>query len=70
MALDGRTVELDAHYRVTVNDYLAQGGDGFTALKQGTAPQFGIYDVDALLAYFQANSPISPSTADRIERVN
>ena len=30
-------------------------------LKEGTAPQFGVYDVDALYAYFQANSPISPA---------
>ena len=42
------------------------GGDGFTVLKQGTAPQIGIYDVDALHAYFRANSPIGPTAADRI----
>jgi len=59
-----------ASYRVTVNNYLAVGGDGFTTLKEGTAPQFGGYDVDALYAYFQANSPIAPLTADRIQRMN
>ena len=46
------------------------GGDGFTVLKQGTAPQFGVYDVDALFAYFQANSPIAPAAADRIRAMN
>jgi len=55
---------------VTVNNSLAVGGDGFTALKQGSAPQFGVYDVDALYAYFQANSPIAPRPADRIARMN
>ena len=30
----------------------------------------GIYDVDALYAYFQANSPISPAITDRIVRMN
>ena len=35
-------------------------------LKQGTAPQIGVYDVDALFAYFRANSPIGPTAADRI----
>ena len=55
---------------MTVNNYLAVGGDGFTVLKEGTGQQFGIYDVDALHGYFQANSPISPATADRIARVN
>jgi 5'-nucleotidase len=55
---------------VTVNNYLSVGGDGFTALKDGTAQQFGVYDVDALYAYFQANSPIAPVAADRIARMN
>ena len=36
------------------------GGDGFTVCTDGTAPQIGIYDVDALYAYFRANSPIAP----------
>jgi 5'-nucleotidase len=39
-------------------------------LKEATAQQIGIYDVDALYAYFQANSPIAPMTANRITRLN
>ena len=70
MLLNGQRIDPTASYRVTVNNYLAVGGDGFTALKDGTAPQFGGYDVDALYAYFQANSPIAPLTADRIQRMN
>jgi 5'-nucleotidase len=70
MSLHGRRVEPAMAYRVTVNNFLSVGGDGFTMLKEGTAPRFGIYDVDALYAYFQANSPISPATPDRIARVN
>jgi 5'-nucleotidase len=70
MLLNGQRIDPNASYRVTVNNYLAVGGDGFTALKDGTAPQFGGYDVDALYAYFQANSPIAPLTADRIQRMN
>jgi 5'-nucleotidase len=70
MLLNGQRIDPTASYRVTVNNYLAVGGDGFTALKEGTAPQFGGYDVDALYAYFQANSPIAPLTADRIQRMN
>src|SRR6202022_2280903 len=58
MSLNGQRIEPAQNYRVTVNNYLAVGGDGFTVLKEGTAQQFGIYDVDALYAYFQANSPI------------
>jgi 5'-nucleotidase len=70
MSLNGQRIDPAKSYRVTVNNYLAVGGDGFTALKDGTAQQFGIYDADALYGYFQANSPIAPVTADRIGRLN
>jgi 5'-nucleotidase len=70
MSLNGRRIGPAMNYRVTVNNYLALGGDGFTVLKEGTAQRFGVYDVDALNGYFQANSPIAPSRADRIARMN
>ena len=70
MSLNGERVDPAKTYRVTVNNYLSEGGDGFTALKEGTAQQVGIYDADALYAYFQAASPISPTPADRIKRSN
>jgi 5'-nucleotidase len=70
MSLNGALVDPATSYRVTVNNYLSTGGDGFTALTEGTAQQFGVYDADALYAYFQANSPISPAPADRIKRSN
>jgi 5'-nucleotidase len=68
MSLNGERIDPAKSYRVTVNNYLSTGGDGFTALKEGTAQQFGVYDADALYAYFQANSPISPVPSDRIKR--
>jgi 5'-nucleotidase len=70
LSLNGQRIDPAAAYRVTVNNFLSVGGDGFTVLKDGTAPRFGIYDVDALYAYFQANSPISQGTPDRIARLN
>jgi 5'-nucleotidase len=70
MALNGQPIDPAARYRVTVNNFLSVGGDGFTVLTQGTTAQIGVYDVDALHAYFGANSPISPTAADRIVRVN
>jgi 5'-nucleotidase len=70
MSLNGQRVEPAQTYRVTVNNYLAVGGDGFTVLKDGTAAQFGVYDADALDAYFKANSPLSPGQLDRIVRMN
>jgi 5'-nucleotidase len=70
MSLNGQPIDATTSYRVTVNDYLAVGGDGFTVLKQGTAQRVGVYDVDALYGYFRANSPIAPVTARRIARMN
>jgi 5'-nucleotidase len=70
MSLNGQPVDPAARYRVTVNNFLFVGGDGFTVLTQGTAPLIGVYDSDALHAYFRANSPVGPTAADRIIRVN
>ena len=70
MSLNGQRIDPAASYRVTVNNFLSVGGDGFTVFKEGIAPQFGVYDVDALYAYFRENSPVAPTTADRIVRMN
>jgi 5'-nucleotidase len=70
MSLNGQRIDPAASYRVTVNDYLSVGGDGFTVLKKGRAPQVGVYDVDALYGYFQANHQIGPAPGNRIARVN
>ena len=57
MTLDGAGRSIPPRsYRVTVNNYLADGGDGFTALQAGTDQLTGVYDVDAL-------TPISRPTA-------
>jgi 5'-nucleotidase len=39
-------------YRVTVNNFMATGGDGFTVLQGGLDPLGGAQDIDALTAYF------------------
>jgi 5'-nucleotidase len=70
MKLNGAAIDPAKNYRVTVNDYLALGGDGFAVLKDGTAKQYGIYDDEALDAFFGANSPITPGAPTRISRVN
>jgi 5'-nucleotidase len=68
IALNGTPIDPAATYKVTTNDFLANGGDGFTALTGGTgrvtAPGF---DIDALVAYL-ATGPIAPGPADRIAR--
>ena len=68
--LDGRPIDLGGRYRVTVNGFLAQGGDGFAVFRAGTDRRTGGTDLAALVAWFEANSPISPGPLDRIRRVN
>jgi 5'-nucleotidase len=70
MSLNGAPIDPAASYRVTVNNFLSVGGDDFTVLKEGTAPQISVYDIDALQAYFHANSPVGPGAANRIIRIN
>jgi 5'-nucleotidase len=70
LMLNGHPIDPATSYRVTVNNFLSVGGDGFTVLKEGIAPQFGVYDVDALYAFFQADSPVSPAALNRIARLN
>jgi len=68
--LGGAPIDPKASYRVTVNDYLASGGDGFSVFKDGTDRRTGVYDVDALDTYLKAHNPIRPHVPDRIQRAN
>ncbi|HTI34340.1 MAG TPA: bifunctional metallophosphatase/5'-nucleotidase [Miltoncostaea sp.] len=67
--LDGVTIDPAASYRVTVNSFLADGGDGFTVLRDGTDRVGGGVDLDAFNAYLTANSPVTAPTPDRATRL-
>jgi 5'-nucleotidase len=64
--IGGVVVDPGGGYRVTVNSFLADGGDGFTILTQGTDRLTGDIDLDAFVDYFAANSPVPPGPRDRI----
>ncbi len=66
LTIGGAPVGTDTAYRVTVNSFLAGGGDGFSVLTQGTNPVTGVIDLDALVAFLGANSPVSAPALDRI----
>ncbi len=68
--LNGRPIDPRAPYRVTVNSFLASGGDRFLVLAQGIERQTGGSDRDALADYFAANSPVAPRELGRIRRAN
>jgi 5'-nucleotidase len=70
LAVNGTPIDPAANYRVTTNDFLANGGDGFSTLTGGTdratAPGF---DIDALVAYLGAGAPVPPGPVNRITLV-
>lgn len=69
LTINGTPVDMAGSYRVTVNNFLAGGGDGFTRFVVGTNPLIGVTDLDALVAYFAAESPVAPGAQDRITLV-
>ena len=56
----GAVQEPARQWRVTVNNFMATGGDGFAVLKQGTNRLGGAQDIDALRAYLAATLPPQP----------
>ena len=57
-------------YRVATNNFVATGGDGFSTFTQCTNPLGGEIDLDALVRYFELNSPVAPGPQNRITRIN
>ena len=73
MLLEGRTVASTDAIRVTVNSFLAAGGDGFHALREGRDRVGGPLDIDALVAYLRTQSiasPLAPDGTSRIRRID
>jgi 5'-nucleotidase len=69
MRIGGAPVDRRRTYRVTVNSYLAEGGDSFAVLKSGADRRVGGRDLAALEAYLASHSPITPPAAGRIRKV-
>lgn len=70
MHLHGIAIADAETYRVTMNSYLASGGDNFTVFNQGANALGGSLDVDAFEAYLRGNAPISPPPTNRIKAVD
>ncbi len=73
MKLNGTKINPTGTYRVTVNSFLAAGGDNFFALGDGTNKvTTGDNDLTMLIQYLAANSPVTADTraafADRPAR--
>jgi 5'-nucleotidase len=52
--INGVLVDPATSYRITVNNYMADGGDNYLEFKKGSNRLGGAVDIDALEAYFEA----------------
>ncbi|MBF6064246.1 bifunctional metallophosphatase/5'-nucleotidase [Nocardia terpenica] len=65
--IGGQPLNPVAVYLVSTNNFLASGGDGFTAFTQGRQTATGPTDLDALASYLASHGPVQPP-ASRIQR--
>lgn len=71
MTLHGKPIAPGDRLRVTVNSFLAAGGDNFTVFaRDGTEAVTGVSDIEALEAWFRAPGPVTPPVSARIRRVD
>jgi 5'-nucleotidase len=68
---EGAPLDPAALYSVTVNSFIAAGGDNFTILLQGTDQLGGPVDLDALIEFVAAlPQPFQAAIEGRITRLN
>ena len=65
-ALNGTPIDRAARYRVTLNSFIASGGDGFTTFKEGSDATTGPVDLDAMEAYLRARDVIPVPAIGRV----
>jgi len=69
--LNGVPLNPAATYNVTVNNFLADGGDNFGTFATITAPRLdGGNDLLALVNYLGTYSPVAPPSTDRVNELN
>ena len=61
-----KPLDLTRAYNVTMNSFLASGGDGFWQFNQAPTVSGGELDVDALSDYVQQRPGLKPAPTDRI----
>lgn len=67
MTLLGEPIDAEREYRVTVNSFLAQSGDGLAVLQSAKVLASGGQDIDALIDYLSQSSVPTPATVPRIQ---
>lgn len=68
LRLHGRAIAADEPLRITVNSFLAAGGDLFDGFKAGRDRRTGVMDLDALETHVRGGAV--PDPAPRLQRMN
>jgi 5'-nucleotidase len=68
LRLEGRPVAPDESLRITVNNFLATGGDNFEGFKAGRELRTGAMDIDALEAHVRGGAELDD--IPRVVRLN
>ncbi len=71
MKLNGMAMQPDLQYRVAANSFLAGGSEGLTAFRAGSDRLTSDLDIEALVSYLAAYSPVTPApVGGRLNRLN
>jgi 5'-nucleotidase len=74
VTIGGAPLNPDASYRITTNNFLADGGDSFPSLRAGTdRTSLSDFDIDSLVRYLEPSltgAPVTAPPTDRINRIN
>jgi 5'-nucleotidase len=70
MRLNGEPIAMEKPYRVTVNSFMASGGDALSVFKQGRNVQEGENDLVVAKLYFRLKGILQAPQMGRIQRLN
>ena len=68
--INGQPLQANREYRVTVNSYLADGGDNLPVLREGRNRTLGMPILDALVGYIGRHTPVAPGVERRVTRIS
>jgi 5'-nucleotidase len=68
--VNGTPLDVAATYTVAVSDYVAGGGDGYTALRSCSTLSTSGVDIDMLVNYLGAHRPLTSPPRNRIIKIN
>ena len=68
--IGGQPLDTQRDYRITVNAFIASGGDSFTGFGAGRDRRVGVLDVKALEAHVASLGTVTAPVQNRIQRLN